>query len=88
MLLSAVVLKSNPEYAMRSLQIIETTGLPMTIIWTQISAMAKTFCSVFATFAEWQETNLSVLHALLTKVIFPECTSFSDVESTVSKASS
>ena len=88
MLLSAAVLKSNPEYAMRSFQIIETTGLPVTIVWTQISAMTKTFCSVFATFAEWQETNMFVLHAVFTKVMFPECTSFLDAESTVSKASS
>ena len=64
MLLSAAVLKSSPEYAMRSLQIIETTSLPVIIVWTEISAMTKTFYSVFATFAEWQETNLSVLHVV------------------------
>ena len=49
---------------MRSLQIIEATSLPVIIVWTEISAITKTFYSVFATFAEWQETNLSVLHAV------------------------
>ena len=33
--LSAVVLKSSPEYVIRSLPIIETTGLPVIIVWTQ-----------------------------------------------------
>ena len=76
MLLSAAVLKSSPEYIISSLPIIETTGLPVIIVWTQISAITKTFCSVFATVAVWQETNLSVFHTVLTKVMFPKCTSF------------
>ena len=76
MLLSAAVLKSSPEYVISSLPIIETTGLPVIIVWTQISAITKTFCSVFATVAVWQETNLSVFHTVLTKVMFPKCTSF------------
>ena len=49
--LSAVVLKRSPEYVIRSLPTIETTGLPVIIVWTQISTITKTFCFVFATVA-------------------------------------
>ena len=34
-------MKSIPEYVIRSLPIIETTGLLMIIVWTQISAIIK-----------------------------------------------
>ena len=68
--LSAVVLKSSPEYVIRSLPIIETTGLPVIIVWTQ------TFYDNKNTVAVWQETNRSVLRAVLTKVMFPNCTPF------------
>ena len=89
MLLSVAVLKSTPEYEIRSqLPIIETTGLLVIIVWTQISAIRKKICSAFATVAVWYDTNLSVLHTVLTKVMFPKCTSFLDAESTVSKESS
>ena len=74
--LSAVVLKRSPEYVIRSLPTIETTGLPVIIVWTQISTITKTFCFVFATVAVWQETNRSVLHAVLTKAMFPNCTPY------------
>ena len=71
MLLSVAVLKSTPEYVIRSqLLIIETTGLLVIIVWTK-----KNF-SAFATVAVWYDTNLSVLHTVLTKVMFPKCTSF------------
>ena len=88
-LLSVAVLESSPEYVIRSqLPIIETTGLLVIIVWTQISAMRKKICSAFATVAVWYDTNLSVLHTALTKVMFPKCTSFLDAESAVTKESS
>ena len=48
----------------------------------------RQICSAFATVAVWYDTNLSVLHTVLTKVMFPKCTSFLDAESAVSKESS